>query len=84
MGLAPDNPVDAKKQKRRASHNAVEKRRREHINVQIDRLSTMVPTEFKAAAEAEEEEDDDLVAGSPIKKKVGTSSNETGVRAYHW
>lgn len=65
-----DPVVEAKKQKRRASHNAVEKRRREHINVRIDELNAIVPAEFKGQLEEEESIE---ASASPSKKKVGDS-----------
>jgi Helix-loop-helix DNA-binding domain len=41
-----------KKQKRRESHNAVERRRRDNINEKIQELAAIIPDEFMAPAAA--------------------------------
>lgn len=41
---APPSTIEAKRQKRRQSHNAVERRRRDNINDRIQELSRLVPT----------------------------------------
>ncbi|KAL7419127.1 hypothetical protein Q5752_005963 [Cryptotrichosporon argae] len=69
---------ETKKQRRRESHNQVEKRRREHINLMIDQLSKLLPLRYQqmnAPAEAIEEDDDEAVGDqSPSKRKKSKRS----------
>ncbi|BGP51188.1 hypothetical protein JCM10450v2_007117 [Rhodotorula kratochvilovae] len=44
------DPISEKRRKRRESHNAVERRRRDNINDRIAELSLLVPEEFLTAA----------------------------------
>lgn len=75
--MTPAHPLPddhAKKQRRRESHNLVEKRRREHINAMIEELSGLLPPrylQFPVMEDDEEEDEDD----SPKKKKTKRSGS---------
>ncbi|EXJ86233.1 hypothetical protein A1O1_06603 [Capronia coronata CBS 617.96] len=69
-GLSNSETVEAKKRRRRASHNAVERRRRDNINERIQDLSHLVPLHRLEDDKVKKQ----LQTNGPLSPSVGPTS----------